>query len=57
MWVGKMTLLFEIAIGYIAIVYGLIPLCMLVFSLFALIFGLIVRGYYAIEDYFGGNND
>ena len=51
-----MSFLFEIAFGYIAIVYGLIPLCMLVFSLFALIFGLIVRGYYAIEDYVMGVN-
>lgn len=52
-----MTFLIEIAFGYIAIVYGLIPLCMLVFSLFALIFGLIVRGYYAIEDYILGVNN
>lgn len=49
-----MNFLLEIAFGYIVIVYGLIPLCMLVFSLFALIFGLIVRCYYAIEDYIMG---
>ena len=52
-----MSFLLEIAIGYIAIVYGLIPLCVLVWSLFMLIMGLIVRAYYAIEDYLTGANN
>lgn len=52
-----MSFLFEIAFGYIAIVYGLIPLCVLICSLFMLAIGLIVRCYYAIEDYFTGANN
>lgn len=52
-----MTFLIEIAFGYIAIVYGLIPLCVLICSLFMLVIGLIVRGYYAIEDYILGVNN
>ena len=52
-----MSFLLEIAIGYIAIVYGLIPLCVLIASFFMLITGLIVRAYYAIEDFLTGENN
>lgn len=43
--------LFKCAILYIAIVFGLIPLCVLIYSLFMAVGGIIARIYYAIEDY------
>ena len=46
-----MSFLLEIAFIYIAIVYGLIPLVCLIYTLFMLIGGIIARLYYAIEDY------
>ena len=51
-----MTLLFEIAIGYIAIVYVLIPLLCLIYALFMFIGGTIARIYYKIEDYLTKEN-
>lgn len=46
-----MAFLFNCAICYIAIVYGLIPLCVLIYALFMGIGGIIARIYYYIEDY------
>lgn len=46
-----MSFLLEIAFVYIAIVYGLIPLVCLIYTVFMLIGGLVARIYYAIEDY------
>lgn len=46
-----MNFLLECALFYIAIVYGLIPLLCLIYTIFMLIGGLIARTYYAIEDY------
>ena len=46
-----MSFLLEIAFVYIAIVYGLIPLICLIYTVFMLIGGLVARIYYAIEDY------
>lgn len=46
-----MSFLLEIAFIYIAIVYGLIPLVCLIYTIFMLIGGLVARIYYAIEDY------
>jgi hypothetical protein len=46
-----MSFLLEIAFVYIAIVYGLIPLVCLIYTIFMLIGGLVARIYYVIEDY------
>ena len=46
-----MSFLLHIALIYIAIVYGLIPLVCLIYTVFMLIGGLVARIYYAIEDY------
>lgn len=51
-----MTLLLEIAFGYIAIVYGLIPMLCLIYAIFMFIGGTIARIYYAIEDYLTKEN-
>lgn len=52
-----MTTLLEIGLGYIAIVYGVIPICVLICALFMGLIGLIVRCYYAIEDFLTGANN
>ena len=46
-----MSFILNCALFYIAIVYGLIPLLCLIYTLFMLIGGMIARTYYAIEDY------
>jgi len=46
-----MSFILNCAFLYIAIVYGLIPLVCLIYTVFMLIGGLIARIYYAIEDY------
>ena len=46
-----MSFILNCAFLYIAIVYGLIPLVCLIYTVFMLIGGLIARAYYAIEDY------
>lgn len=46
-----MNFLLQCAFVYIAIVYGLIPLICLIYTVFMLIGGLVARIYYAIEDY------
>lgn len=51
-----MSFLLEIAFIYIAIVYGLIPLLCLIYTIFMLIGGLIARTYYDIEDYLTKEN-
>ena len=46
-----MSFILNCAFLYIAIVYGLIPLICLIYSVFMILGGLVARIYYAIEDY------
>jgi hypothetical protein len=46
-----MNFLLQIAFIYIAIVYGLIPLICLIYSVFMILGGLVARIYYFVEDY------
>lgn len=46
------SFLFNCAIVFIVIIYGLIPLLCIIYALFMAIGGIIARIYYAIEDYF-----
>lgn len=46
-----MSFILNCAFIYIAIVYGLIPLICLIYSVFMILGGLVARIYYAIEDY------
>lgn len=45
------SFIFKCAVIYVLIFFVLIPLCVLVYSLFFAVGGIIARIYYKIEDY------